>query len=608
MKLNRILAGMSAAAMAASMLTMVTASAADSSTLKVQLQAVGWSEYSNTTAITADGDYSITVGDLSIADGLTNLGFFAVGADEKAVTATVNSIVVNNDYTVTVGSAVNTADETGNGLPNIWNPAGQADVVFSGDGCSFKGDGGTSIKFYVGDTDTAITSVTYNITVSGYSEGGSDSETDSGYPADAIFANGGSKWGDAGDFDSFKEVDFLEWEGTTFQIDYGKEGYNFDDSNAKLVLKITTPAEVEAGTLLFRLAETTDETTHTYTAPEAGSSFTFEIPYSEFKEFQDSMGYGVVNYWDNGFNTNFQAATAANVSIYMSGVTYTPVEESEGDGSSEAPVPATSYVAFEMFTDADYGWGNWLPNGVENEDGTDIGKGTDAEITGNGTYTVSVSAEQVAAWYDAEGNAVVAGTEGATPAPAAGVNVWCVDILKLADALGVGSADLGKDVTNADKMQLVKDAGVTFSDVSLIVDGETIYTYNDEDLLYADIEGNGNLRLEIYNTYGDTKTTAPAEVAALAPKEGGLVAEDEIAVTFTINGLPEELPEPTESSEPSKDSSKDKDSTAASKTDSTTSSKNDNKGNDKNPSTGAAALATVGVLLAGAAVVATKKK
>ena len=153
-------------------------------------------------------------------------------------------------------------------------------------------------------------------------------------------------------------------------------------------------------------------------------------------------------------------------------------------------------------------------------------------------------------------------------------------------------------------MQLVKDAGVTFSDVSLIVDGETIYTYNDEDLLYADIEGNGNLRLEIYNTYGDTKTSAPAEVAALATD---LVAEDEIAVTFTINGLPEELPEPTESSEPSKDSSKDKDSTA-SKTDSTTSSKNDNKGNDKNPSTGAAALATVGVLLAGAAVVATKKK
>lgn len=607
MKLNRILAGMSAAAMAASMLTMITASAADSSTLKVQLQAVGWSEYSNTTAITADGDYSITVGDLSIADGLTNLGFFAVGADEKAVTATVNSIVVNNDYTVTVGSAVNTADETGNGLPNIWNPAGQADVVFSGDGCSFKGDGGTSIKFYVGDEATTITSVTYNITVSGYSEGGSDSEAETGYPADAVFGNGGTTWSQAF-VESLKEADMAAWDGLWLQLDYGKEGYQAaDETNAKLVLKLEASETVAAGSTIFRIGDTTDDTNHAYTAEADGTSFTFEIPLTELKAFEDHDGYSAVQGWDNGFGCNFQVGAAGKVTVYATGMEYTPVEESEGDGSSEAPAPATTYTAVEMFTDANWGWGNWLPNGVEKEDGSDIGKGTDAEITGNGTYTVSISAEQVATWYDAEGNAVVAGTEGATPAPAAGVNVWCVDILELADALGVGTADLGKDVTNADKMQLVKDAGVTFSDVSLIVDGETIYTYNDEDLLYADIEGNGNLRLEIYNTYGDTKTTAPAEVAALAPKEGGLVAEDEIAVTFTINGLPEELPEPTESSEPSKDSSKDKDSTA-SKTDSTTSSKNDNKGNDKNPSTGAAALATVGVLLAGAAVVATKKK
>lgn len=622
MKLNRILAGMSAAAMAASMLTMVTSAADEASTLKVGLQAVGWAEFSGETTVNGDGAYSITVNGISAADGLTNVGFFSVTEGEADVVATVDTITVNGDYTVTVDTEIDTASTTGNGLANIWNPnVGKPEgVAYAGEGCSFVGDGGTSIKFMVGADETEVTSLTYNITVgSGTEESSSEESSDTsseteeaaGYelPADYIANNKGFLLGDAekGEAGPFSTIDNLvACTGIEYTI-------SIDETLAQSAI---------AGDTWIGLAAVWNADTCGWTANECAlqpdaKPYTFvKVSDGVYKVTIPAPEGGIFNAADTFANVELQdwSGAAEDQGIVLTGVKLLGVE---APSDEPVPTPETEYVAFEVFTDSAWGWGNWLPFGVEKEDGSDIGKGTDAAISEDGTYTVSVEAEKVAKFYDADGNEVPAGTEGATVAPATGVTVWCVDIIDFAAALGCGSADLPGSATAADKMALVNEAGISFSDVSLIIDGETVYTYDDADLLYGDIEGNGNLRLEILNAYGesgdakDDNYNAPAEVAALATD---LTASESVAVTFTINGIPKDLPKPPTSSEESSDPEESSEPEESSKpTDSEKPADSDkdsdgDKDGDKNPSTGAAALATVGVLLAGAAVVATKKK
>ncbi|WP_124100839.1 NPXTG-anchored protein [Ruminococcus sp. Marseille-P6503] len=593
MKLNRILAGMSAAAMAASMLTMVTASAA----AKPATITGDHTFVSNKEGTATDGfvkemyhaDYSFSPEDTiyvkveSTSDADTSAWQIAVNAYDTSWGgwSAVNGDEGALEFTTTVADVVAVNSSIKEDLSNLQ---------------------GINVEVWNTEVDDTIS---YEISINGGASEDDSSTVDSEYPEDAVFANGGTSWSGV-EFDSVKEIAFGAWDGIWLQCDYPKEGMNVaDETNAKLVLVLEADETVTAGSAIFRVGDTTDETPHAYLAEADGTTFTVEIPITELKAFQDAAGYAAVDSWDNGFACNLQVGAAGKVTAYVTGMAYTPLEDSTDDSSdTETEV---SYTAFEMFTDSQWGWGNWDPV-------ADGGLGTDAEITGDGTYTVSISADQVAKWYDEEGNEVLAGTEGATPAPAVGIGTWCVDIRGLADALGVGTDGLGKDLTATDKMNVAKEGGLTITDVNLIVDGETVYTYDDADVLFGDIEGNGNVRLEIYNQYGETggsdgkaDPTAPAEILALATD---LVAEDEIAVTFTVNGLPEELPEPVESSDDANDSTADStDDSAASATDSdATSSKGDASGSDANPSTGAAALATVGVLLAGAAVVATKKK
>lgn len=596
MKLNRILAGMSAAAMAASMLTMVTASAA-------------------ATPATISGTHTFVLnGDGDATDGFVKEMYQSDYSfspdDEISVTVESTSGADTSNWQI----AVNAYDTSWGGWQAVNGEEGVleftttvADVVAANDSIESDLSNLKGINFEVWNT-AVDDEISYEIKINGGSSDDNDNPADTEYPADAVFANGGESWNKVS-FDSVKEVAFAAWDGIWLQCDYPQEGMNpADETNAKLVIKIEADEEVAAGSVLFKLADTSDEDTNKYKvlAEENGTSFTYEISLSELKTIVDADGYDAVQSWDNGFACNFQIGVAGKLTAYVTGMEYTPVEgESSADDSSDTE-PSASYTAFEMFTDANWGWGNW--NTV-----AEGGLGTDAEITGDGTYTVSISAEQVAKWYDQEGNEVLPGTEGATVAPATGVGSWCVDIVGLADALGVGTADLASSATATDKMNVAKDAGLSITDVNLIVDGETVYTYDDADVLFADIEGNGNLRLEILNQYGESNDgnednyNAPAEVLALATD---LVAEDEIAVTFTVNGLPEELPEPSDSSEEGTDSTTEStaDSTASATDSTATSSKSDASGSDSNPSTGAAALATVGVLLAGAAVVATKKK
>lgn len=236
---------------------------------------------------------------------------------------------------------------------------------------------------------------------------------------------------------------------------------------------------------------------------------------------------------------------------------------------------ASAYEVFLMYADAD-----WAPQSM---DATTENAVTD-DVTGDGTYTVAVQGFQ----FEDEDTAEM------VPATAEGVTVFCVDIADLAADLGVGKGSdayeaLGSSATAADKMALVKDAGIEISDVVITTtnsDGtETNIAVDESKLIYGDIEGNGKIRLEIYNAYGDTSKDAPIDPASV-------VFDDSMKVTFTITGI------------------SGSDDAATDATESTTDAETTTTPDKGSPDTGVegiAAVAGVAVLAAGAVIVSKKR-
>ena len=190
-------------------------------------------------------------------------------------------------------------------------------------------------------------------------------------------------------------------------------------------------------------------------------------------------------------------------------------------GTLTGATAADSYPGFLMFADGSWQWSNFALNG----EGSEVGAGQDVNVTGDGTYTVTLTKADLEA-------------AGRPYGDAEGVTVCCVDIEKLAEDIGAGSEDLDKSATAADKRELVNDAGVTVSDVVLKADGKEVLAIDNSELIYGDIEGNGKLRIEIWNAYGETGgSDGKADPIYESPD---LKASDNISVTFTISGLSED--------------------------------------------------------------------
>ena len=238
---------------------------------------------------------------------------------------------------------------------------------------------------------------------------------------------------------------------------------------------------------------------------------------------------------------------------------------------------ASAYDTFLMYASSD-----WACSSME------LGAypAGNVNITGDGTYTVSV------------GNFMFEDEETAemVPATATGATVFCIDIADLAADLGFGKGSdayeaLGSSATAADKMALAEAAGIEISDVVITAanaDGSTTDVAIDESkIIYGDIEGNGKLRIELYNAYGDTSKDAPLDAA-------GFTFDDTLSVTFTIAGI---------------DGDSASDATdAGDATDVADAGASENKGSPDTGVEGIAVVAGVAVLAAGAVLVSKKRK
>ena len=239
---------------------------------------------------------------------------------------------------------------------------------------------------------------------------------------------------------------------------------------------------------------------------------------------------------------------------------------------------ASAYEAFLMYASSDWS--------VQCMDATSE-NATTADVTGDGTYTVAISGFE---WEDED-------TAEMVPAAGTGATVFCVDIDGLANALGCGKDAEGYDAleTAADKMAFAQATGLKISDVVITAtntDGtSTDIAVDESKLYYGDIEGNGKIRLEIFNAYGDTSKDAPIDAA-------GFSFDDSLSVTFTVSG--------TGMGAAADDTATD--ATTGDAADDTATTTTPDKGSPDTGVEGIAAVAGVAVLAAGAVLVSKKRK
>ena len=260
-----------------------------------------------------------------------------------------------------------------------------------------------------------------------------------------------------------------------------------------------------------------------------------------------------------------------------------------------AVAASAQYDAFLMYADAD-----WYPSIM---DATGHTEGTDgtvtewtagtAEVTKDGTYTVSIADIKASTVDEDTGEETMGAVQGE------GAVVFNVDIADLGTALGIGKDCEGYDdlKTGAEKMEFAKSKGINVTDVKLtqVKDGETTEVAVDSSkILFGDIEGNGKLRIELYNEYGDTKADAPLNVS-------DIFFNEKLEVSFTISGIDAILggnTTPDETDAPATD---------APATDAPTTG-DSSKPNSNTGVEGVAAVAGVAIVAAGAVIVAKKRK
>lgn len=163
--------------------------------------------------------------------------------------------------------------------------------------------------------------------------------------------------------------------------------------------------------------------------------------------------------------------------------------------SAEVSFPYTATIGF---ADASWACQDWE---------------TTLEITEDGTYTIAT-----ADFEDDEANEMFAN----------GIKVFVIDIAKLGADLGIT-----EDSENYGM------AAAKFSDVKVKVtdkDGnEKDLTVDQSKLVWGDIEGKGNLRLELYNSYGPTTGDGEDADPSLAPvNRDDIVDIAKLSVTFTL--------------------------------------------------------------------------
>ena len=319
MKISKILAGLSAAAIAASMFTM---------------------------AVSADEEPVGEVGEGS-EGGVIASGSVVLSTDSWWTSASILEEIQGKGG-ILVLECVD--DAHGFGYQYKANNAEEQVQVYEGAGdTKYELDWG-AVEEAAGEdgfeyfniclsTDDGV-EYTFNWTL--YDEDAFVSEYEFEYPEDAAFAAGGSSWQGV-KFDEVKEVTFDPWDGIWWQLEIptpevpeGEEpDFTVDTADAQVVVAFKFLEDVEEGAEIFRYFDTNDGTEYSVKAEhayKAGEGDTFVAKFDDLLAIAtDEFDKG----WGTGFGGNLQVANPCIISSYVTGYVITPKEDVPAEESSE---------------------------------------------------------------------------------------------------------------------------------------------------------------------------------------------------------------------------------------------------------------------------------
>lgn len=607
MKATKILAGLSATAFAASLITMVSASAATevkAENFGAQVYVMGngsWNWQSVDTKFSADGKLTLTGNAKDLAEA-------SKGSDATICDAGIQ-FYMGDDVTLADGETVTATVEyklTGEG---DYEKSGSVAIDFGGRDSQGKIITNTTASLFGYDSNwadfEAIGDFTLEATIADVqvNEGGNDSSSESEvYELPQTVdtsAEEYSDWGSQGSVDYKYFANLPEGKDLQVTVNYKILGNDTYHILSPRIMSAGWPKLTEYIKGLEAKENYTDEQLKEYTGDPLlqadgsilvynadAESFTFTITaegVAAIREaYEENNNYGGLLF--SAYDASISSVTVAEPAEVVECPCGCGCTSDTCKNWDEAAGACGCGCADVVELDATLGFaaGGWYPQDWKST----------THIEGDGEYTLSYTLR------DDDGN--VKDNDAYD-----GAVVLVVDIADVYD----GAAD----ETIEDRELLYPDFEATLKAVK--VDGQEI-NFDAAKVKYGNIENNKtNYRIEIYNEYGDTKAAPPINLEDLKGTDLDLVFD--VSGLGDMSGICSCHTTSSEDSSSEADSSSEGDSSsdattstgsssAAGNTSSTTSSQGGKT--DTNPSTGAAALGAVGVILAGAAMAVSKKK
>ena len=245
---------------------------------------------------------------------------------------------------------------------------------------------------------------------------------------------------------------------------------------------------------------------------------------------------------DLNFDGRINVTDISLLAAHVKGIRQLPSDPDSADETFEG------YDAFLMFADSEWFWSNFSGQGYPEDLRADGAYGVDADVTGDGTYTVSITKDSIAAQDAVLGSynpQVLLDENEGVVFPANGATVFCVDITGICDGT---MTDTGEETKKGDQKKFTDEEnyGVnkkargkyTGQEISVTVDsikadGKDV-EFDDAKIVKGNIESDNNCyRLEIYNEYGKSKEDPAID-------KSKLMFSQSLEVTFTITGLDKE--------------------------------------------------------------------